>query len=204
MINLNKAIKQLKELKKLGKNLDLAAENWNQDWQTLIATMLSARTRDDVTIPVANKLFKKYKTVKALAKASIKEIEKSIYSVNFYRNKARNVSNCAKMLDKLYKGKVPHDFNKLIQLPGVGRKTANVFLAESGKQAIGVDTHVHYVSKYLGWTKQKNPHKAEEDLKKLFPKRIWRSINYILVKFGRSYQSKKKKNEILDEIKKIK
>jgi endonuclease-3 len=166
--------------------------------------MLSARTRDEVTIAVANKLFKRYKTINKLAKVPIKEIEKIIYSVNFHRNKAKNVSNCAQMLDKEYKGKVPHDFDKLIKLPGVGRKTANVFLAVMGKHAIGVDTHISYISQKLGWTKHKEPKKIEEDLRRLFPEEIWRYINYIVVRFARSHKSRRRKNEILDKIKRIK
>ncbi len=197
-----KAMRQLRELSGLGsKDMRLAAESWDESWKTLISTMLSARTRDEVTIVVANALFKKYNAVKKLAHASLKDIEKIIYSVNFYRNKARNVLGCAKILDKEYHGVVPHDFDKLIELPGVGRKTANVFLSEMGKQAIGVDTHLGYVSHYLGWSRQKDPHKIEEDLKKLFPKNKWKSVNPIVVRFGKTYRSRRKENELLDRLK---
>ena len=99
-------------------------------------------------------------------------------------------------------GKPPHDHGKLILLPGVGRKTANVFLSEYGADAIGVDTHVAYISKKLGWTKHKDPHKIEKDLERLFPRNYWRIINRTLVRFGKTYQSRKKKDEILDRISK--
>jgi len=107
------------------------------------------------------------------------------------------------MIVSEYGGKVPHDFLKLVELPGVGRKTANVFLAEKGHAAIGVDTHLLYCAQRLGWSKNKSPNKVEEDLKKIFPKSYWGRINYIVVRFGQSYRSKREKNALLDKIKKI-
>jgi endonuclease-3 len=199
-----KAVRQLKEMEKLSHaGIRLAAEEWKEDWQTLISTMLSARTRDETTIVVSTKLFKKYNSPKALASASLKDIQNMIYSVNFYRNKSKNVSACAKALVKDYNGKVPHDFDKLIKLPGVGRKTANVFLSEVGKHTIGVDTHVGYISKYLGWTKHTDQKKVEEDIKRLFPHRHWGIVNRILVRFGKTHRSRRKENELLDKLKKI-
>ena len=88
----------------------------------------------------------------------------------------------------------------MLKLPGVGRKTANVFLAVSGKPAIGVDTHVAYLAQILGWTKHKDKHKIEQDLENLFPKRYWISINYALVRFGRAYKTRKKQADKLREI----
>src|SRR3989344_4561783 len=107
------------------------------------------------------------------------------------------------MLMKEYNGKVPLDFDKLVELSGVGRKTANVFLSEQGKDAIGVDTHINYISQKLGWTKNSKPEKIEEDLKKLFPKEYWSSLNPILVRFGQTNTNRKKKDEILEKIKSI-
>ena len=192
-------LKQLKELERLGLSMRLAAERWDKPWQTLISTIMSARTRDEVTIPTANKLFEKYITLKSLAGSRLKDVQNIIRPVNFYRNKSKNIIICAKILVKNYKGEPPHDFDKLLELPGVGRKTANVFLSEMGKDAIGIDTHVSYISQKLGWTKNKEPKKIEEDLKRLFPKRYWKKINPILVRFGKSY-SKKRKDEILDRM----
>lgn len=203
MVTSKTAITQLKKISSLGNEMRLAAEQWKNNYQTLIAIILSARTRDEVTIEVCKKLFKKYPTSKSLSKASTKEIEKIIRPVNFYRNKSKNISNCSKMLVKVYKSKVPEDIDELIKLPGVGRKTANVFLTEIGKSGIGVDTHVSYCSQKLGWTKNKNAHKIEEDLKKLFPKKYWNKVNSNLVRFGKTHLSRKKKDEILEEIKKL-
>jgi endonuclease-3 len=198
-----KALRQLTVLKKHQHKMRLAAEEWHQEWQTLVSTMLSARTRDEVTIVVGNRLFKRFKTPRSLGNASISAIQKIIKPVNFYKTKAKNVKACTSILASEYKGKVPHDFDKLVELPGVGRKTANVFLSEQGKDHIAVDTHVWYISHYLGWTKGKNQEQVEKDLKKLFPKRYWKQLNPILVRFGKTHTSRKLKNSLLDKIKMI-
>ncbi|MEX2017017.1 MAG: endonuclease III [Candidatus Pacearchaeota archaeon] len=198
------AIRQLNELSKNNKEMRLAAEEWKNDFQILVSTIMSARTRDEVTIPVAENLFKNYPTAEKLSKASLNDIKKIIRPVNFYNNKATNVLNCAKMLISKYSGEVPHDIDKLITLPGVGRKTANVFLIEVGNEGLAVDTHVAYCSRKLEWTKNINPHKIEIDLKSLFPKKYWNKINDTLVRFGKTHTSRKEKDEILDEIRKIK
>ena len=196
-----KHLKQLKLLKQYSSKKRLAAEKWNKPWQTLIATALSARTKDDTTIIIANELFSKY-TLEKLAKAKENNIQKVIKKINYHKTKSRNIINCAKILLKKYKGKPPLDFNKLIELPGVGRKTANVFLSIMGFQTIGVDTHISYISQKLGWTKNTKPEKIEEDLKKLFPKKQWSNLNPILVRFGQT-NKKKEKDEILKKIKLI-
>ena len=156
------AIKELNILEKRSSHMRLAAEQWASDFQTLIAIILSARTLDETTIRVCKKLFEKYPTEKCLSQASKEDIEKIINPINFYQNKSRYLVTCAKKLLEDYHGKVPHDFEKLVKLPGVGRKTANVFLSENGKDAIGVDTHVSYISQKLGWTEHQNPEKIEE------------------------------------------
>jgi endonuclease-3 len=198
-----RAIRQLMELKKMAKEIRLAADGWDEDWKTLIATLMSARTTDRVTIPIATRLFEKYDNTNKLSKASISQIGKIIRGVNFYKTKSRNISNLAKILVKDYRGRVPHDFSKLIELPGVGRKTANVFLAEQGHGRIGVDTHVNYLAKQMGWTKHDNQEKVEKDLEKLFPKKYWGEINWILVRFGQTFPSRKVKRGILKGIKRL-
>lgn len=208
-MNKKRALRQLREIEKhslVAKNdgMRLAAEAWNANWKTLISTLMSARTRDEVTIPTADKLFKKYPTIKKLSKANLKDVKKIIKPVNFYKNKSENILKTAKKIVKDFNGKTPKEFEKLLTLPGVGRKTANVFLAELGKDAIGVDTHLSHVSQKLDWTKNKQPHKIEEDLKKLFPRKTWKHLNEKAVRFGKFYTSRKKKDEILDEIKRIK
>ena len=199
-----KAIKQLKLLRKYGKDMRLAAEHWKTPFQTLISTIMSARTRDETTIPVADKLFKKYPTPEKLAKANIKQVQTIIKPVNFYKNKSNSVIKCSKTIIKDYKGKVPGTIEELIKLPGVGRKTANVFISENGGDAIGIDTHLSYISQELDWTQNKQPHKIEKDLEKLFPKKYWKTINPLAVRFGKTFTSKKQKNKILKEIKNIK
>jgi endonuclease-3 len=201
-MNRSKALKQLDELAKFNINPRLAAEGWDDEWKTLIATLLSARTHDSVAVVVADRLFKKYNSAEKLAKAPLKAVEHIVKPVNFYKNKARNVLGCAKGIVSLFHGVLPRDINELTRLPGVGRKTANVFLASLGVQAVGVDTHVARISRKLGWTKHINPVKVEKDLKRLFPEERWRSINYILVKFGQSNRGKME-DAILEGIKGI-
>ncbi len=202
-MNSVKALRQFEELKKRAKELRLAANDWNADWKTLIATLMSARTTDKKTIPVAEGLFRKYDNINKLSRAKLKDVMKAIKPVNFYITKSKNIINLAKIIVKEYKGKIPHDFDKLIELPGVGRKTANVFLAEQGHGTIGVDTHVGYISKKLGWTKSEKQEEVEKDLKKLFPERMWGDINWVLVRFGQTHPNRREKNKLLDEIKRI-
>ena len=197
-----RAIMQLKQLQRAGKTLRLAAE-WNKPWQSLISTILSARTTDAKTIEVSNVLYKKYNKIEKLAGAKYVAVASIIKPVNFYKTKTKNIIACARAIVENYNSRIPRNFDKLIELPGVGRKTANVFLAHQGGAHIGVDTHVAYISKKIGWTKQDKPHLIEEDLKRIFPEKYWRSINYILVRFGQTYKSRRKQNEIIDEIRKI-
>ena len=201
-MNQKTAIRQLKELERLGgvKKMRLAAEEWPEEWQTLIAIALSARTRDEVAVKVAKDLFAEYKTAHALRRANPREVAQVIYPVNFFQNKTKNIIACAKMLVEEYGGKPPHDLNKLVLLPAVGRKTANVFLSEYGADAIGVDTHVSYISQKLGWTLHRDPHKIEKDLERLFPRRIWSRVNSTCVRFGKTYMSRIKKDEILERM----
>ena len=194
-------LKQLKQLEKLSSNHKLPSEIFVKPWQSLISTMLSARTTDKKTIEVCHVLFKKYKSIESLSKASLTSIMKIVKPVNFYKTKAKNVSNCAKILDSKYNGNPPHDIKLLIELPGVGRKTANVFLQYQGKAAIGVDTHVSYIAQKLKWTKNKKPELIEKDLERLFPRRYWGRINPALVRFGQTYKSRRKQDEILKKLK---
>ncbi len=203
MIDNKKALRQLKELEKLGKDKRLAADGWDADWKILIATLMSARTMDKVTIPIAEKLFDKFDSVKKIANTKEEEIAEIIKGVNFYKGKSKRIIELCIVLNNKYQGKVPHDFNKLVELPGVGRKTANVFLAEKGEQTIGVDTHVDYISHYLGWTNGKKQEEVEGDLKAIFPEKLWGNLNWTLVRFGQTYTNRKEKNSILDKIRKI-
>lgn len=197
-----KAIKQFHAINKLKGKMRLAAESWKNNFQTLIATILSARTLDETTIKTCKILFSKYPNSKSLSNAKLSDVQRIIRPINFYKNKSKNIINCAKALEKL--GSIPTNYEKLIKLPGVGAKTANVYLSEFGKDTIAVDTHVYYISQYLNWSKSKKPEQVEQDLKKLFPKSYWNKINLTLVKFGKKYTSRKEKNLILSKIKKLK
>ena len=199
-----RVLRQLSALSKDVKDMRLAAESWKTPFQTLVSTIMSARTRDEVTIVVADKLFSKFPNAEKLAKANLKEIEIIIRPINFYRNKSKSILNCSKVILNNYHNKIPNTIEELIKLPGVGRKTANVFISEYGKPGIAIDTHVHYISNYLGWSKNKNPHKVEVDLKKLFPEKLWSKVNPTLVRFGKTHTSRIQKNKMLDNIKKIK
>lgn len=198
-IDSKKAVKQLRILEKYTSSLRLAAEGWSEPWKSLVSTMLSARTRDETTIKVCNELFSKYPSLQQFSKAKLLDIRKIIKPVNYYKTKSKNVLECSKIVVEKFNSRLPLDFDKLITLPGVGRKTANVFLSEMGKDAIGVDTHCLQLSNKLGWSKSSKPELVENDLKELFPKNIWKEVNPILVRFGRTFRGKKQ-DLILKEI----
>ncbi len=197
------AIRQLRAMRSGVREMRLAAEGWGSEWMTLIAILMSARTRDETTVKVAERLFKRYQTIAALAEESAAEVAKIIRPVNFFQNKTKYVIGCAKMLVKKFAGAPPHNLSQLMLLPGVGRKTANVFLAEYGAPAIGVDTHVSYISQKLGWTAHHDPAKIEKDLETLFPRKLWRIVNGTCVRFGKTHTSRHKKDELLLQIARI-
>ena len=156
-------------------------------FKVLIATVISQRTKDEVTYTVAEKLFKKYPTPKTLKNAQVEEIAHLIYPAGFYKQKARKIKEIAKIIDENYSGRVPDNLEELLKLPGVGRKTANIVLSRCyDKDVIAVDTHVHRISNRLGWVSTKTPEETEKALMKILPKKYWRDINELLVMFGRT------------------
>ena len=153
----------------------------------LIGTILSARTKDEATSRIVKDLFKVYKNSRQLANAKVKDVEKIIKSIGFYHVKARRVIEVAKIIDSKYKGKVPDNLEKLIELPGVGRKTANCVLVYAyEKPAIPVDIHVHRISNRLGLVQTKTPEDTEFELMKIIPKNLWLDINETFVKYGQN------------------
>ena len=153
----------------------------------LIGTILSARTKDETTTKVVNVLFSKYKNVKALANAKLKDVEKIIKSIGFYHVKAKRIIEVSKIIDSKYKGKVPDNLEKLVELPGVGRKTANCVLVYAfDKPAIPVDIHVHRISNRLGLVDTKTPEDTEFELMKKIPKKYWLKINDTFVMYGQN------------------
>ncbi|KAG0511214.1 MAG: endonuclease III [Nitrosopumilaceae archaeon] len=153
----------------------------------LIGTILSARTKDENTTKVVKRLFKEYKSAKALAKAKVNDVEKIIKSIGFYHVKTKRIIKVASLITTQYKGKVPNDFEELLKLPGVGRKTANCVLVYGfEKPAIPVDTHVHRISNRLGLVKTKSPEDTEFELMKKIPKKYWLEINDTFVMYGQN------------------
>ena len=153
----------------------------------LIGTILSARTKDENTTKVVKELFSKYRTPKALANAKVRDIEKLIKSIGFYHVKAKRIIKVAQIINSQYKGKVPENFEKLIELPGVGRKTANCVLVYAFDiPAIPVDTHVHRISNRLGLVDTKTPEETEFELIRKIPKKYWLQINDTFVMYGQN------------------
>lgn len=153
----------------------------------LISTVMSHRTRDEVTYPAARKLFEIYSTPEEMINADVGEIETLIRDVGFYRVKAGRIKEISGILLKKYDGRVPDDMESLLELPGVGRKTANCVLVHAFfKDALAVDTHVHRISNRLGLVNTKVPEETETELKKIFPQRYWKHINLLLVKLGQN------------------
>lgn len=155
-------------------------------WQLLIATILSAQCTDERVNMVTKELFKKYTSVKDFAEADQAELEQDIRSTGFFRNKAANIIGCCQMLLSEYGGEVPSDIDKLIKLPGVGRKTANVVRGNIyGIPSIVVDTHVRRVSNLLGFTDSQDPVKIEFELMDLLPEKNWIAYNTQIIAHGR-------------------
>ncbi len=153
----------------------------------LIGTILSARTRDESTTKVVKELFKRYPTAKDLAAAKIKDVERVIRAIGFYHVKSKRIIEVARVIHTQYNGVVPENLEKLIQLPGVGRKTANCVLVYAfEKPAIPVDIHVHRISNRLGLVKTKNPEDTEQALMKKIPKKFWIDINDTFVMYGQN------------------
>ncbi len=153
----------------------------------LIGTILSARTKDEATTKAVKELFSVYKNPKQLSNAKIKDVERIIKSIGFFHVKSKRIIEVAKIIDKKYKGKVPEDLNTLVQLPGVGRKTANCVLVYAfEKPAIPVDIHVHRISNRLGLVETKNPEDTEQQLMKKIKKKFWIDINDTFVMYGQN------------------
>ena len=156
-------------------------------FRILIATILSARTKDENTTKAADKLFKLYGTPQKLAKAKVKDVEKVIKSVGFYHVKSKRIIEVANLILSKYNGKVPADIDKLVDMPGVGRKTANCVLVYAfEKPAIPVDTHVHRISNRLGLVDTKMPEETEMALREKIPKKYWLDINNTFVMYGQN------------------
>jgi endonuclease-3 len=165
------------------------AESQAEDpFQVLIATLLSARTQDATTLAASTRLFKVARTPRTMRKLSVAEIEQLIYPVSFYRHKARHVKETCDILVDRFGGRVPTTMEELLELPGVGRKTANLvlILAFKSQRNICVDTHVHRISNRLGWVRTTMPEETEQALYEATDARWWPYINLYLVTWGQN------------------
>jgi endonuclease III len=166
----------------------ISEEQAEQPFQILIATLLSARTQDATTHAASTRLFKRARTPRTMAALPVRDIERLIYPVSFYRNKARHVKACCEMLMTRCGGRVPSTMEELVELPGVGRKTANLvmILAFKSRQNICVDTHVHRISNRLGWVRTDAPDETEQALYRATDQHWWPLINLYLVTWGQN------------------
>lgn len=164
------------------------ALNFTTPYELLVATVLSAQCTDERVNMVTPALFKKYPTPQKMAKASQEDIEELIRSTGFYKNKAKSLKSCAISLVEKYKGEIPQDLGALVELAGVGRKTANVVLGNAFGIASGivVDTHVTRLSNRLGWVKTENAVLIEKELVKHVPQEDWVMFSHYLISHGRA------------------
>ena len=187
MANQKKIIKIIQILKEKSKLSMLGEFSREDPFYVLISTVLSARNKDEMTIKATQKLFSRYKTPRQIANAPIKKLEPLIKQSGFYKTKARRIKEISRILLEKYKGRVPDDFDKLIELPGVGRKTAGcVMVYAFNKPAIPVDTHVHRIGNRLGLVRTKKRDQTEQELMRIIPKKYWLDVNEVLVIHGQT------------------
>lgn len=159
----------------------------DRPFRVLISCLLSLRTKDEVTFPASERLFKRAPTLHSLVCLDPKEIEKIIFPVGFYKTKARRIPEICRQILEDYEGKVPDEIEELLKLKGVGRKTANLVMTLGyGKDGICVDTHVHRISNRLGLVQTKDPHQTEFKLREILPREYWIDYNDLLVTWGQN------------------
>ena len=165
----------------------LQEEELGDHFKILIGTILSSRTRDETTTKVVKTLFKRFKNAKELAEGNLEEIKQIIHSIGFYNVKAKRIIEVSQLIVKRFDGKVPNSIEKLLELPGVGRKTANCVLVYGfNKPTIPVDTHVHRISNRIGLVNTKTPEKTEIELNNIINKKYWLRLNNIFVMYGQN------------------
>jgi endonuclease-3 len=162
------------------------AEHYRRDpWAVLVSTILSLRTKDDVTLETSRRLLAKAPGPRELANMREAEVARLAYPAGFYRTKAASLKKIANILLEQYNGEVPADMDQLLALPGVGRKTANLVLTEAfDLEGICVDIHVHRISNRCGWLSSKTPEETEMILRQILPRKYWKRINFLLVLYG--------------------
>lgn len=183
----NKSIKQI--LSVLDQEYGTTKEGFlhDEDWQLLLAIMLSAQSTDKQVYEVLPKLWSRFTSIDKMAKAPVEEIEDYIKSIGLYKSKAKNMKQCCNQIIMEYDSKVPRTIEELVKLAGVGRKSATLFLADAyGIPGVTVDTHVLRIVRRLGWATGKNPVQVEKELMEVLPKENWNRINFQLIYHGRS------------------
>ncbi len=162
--------------------------NFHTPLELLVATVLSAQCTDERVNLVTQELFRKYRSAADYARAPLAELEKDIQSTGFFRNKAKSIQNCCRLLVEHYEGRVPQDMEQLVALPGIGRKTASVILGTAFQIASGVvvDTHVMRLSRRLGLSQQKDAEKIEKDLMAVIPSKEWIAFSHRMIQLGRN------------------
>lgn len=181
-----RAMKLVQKLRMLYPDLKIEL-NYSNNWELLVAVMLSAQCTDKRVNQVTATLFKKYKTLEDYCTASLREFERDIYSTGFYRNKAKNILAAAKVVKEVFGGKIPKTMEDMLTIPGVARKTANVVLGSAYgiREGIAVDTHVRRLALKFDLTDYKDPVRIERDLMELIPKKDWGFVNHQMVMYGR-------------------
>jgi endonuclease-3 len=190
-----RTLEGIKRLKKEYPELKTAL-SFKTPFELLVATILSAQTTDALVNKVTENLFKKYKSVKDYADASLETLLKDLSSINFYKTKAKNIQGSARMVVERFNSKVPKTMDELTSLPGVARKTANIILSNAYgiNEGIAVDTHVKRLTYRLGLTKNEDPVKIEKDLMPVTPKEEWGNLSHLLIFHGRKICQAKKPN----------
>ena len=187
--NYDYILKILEKAYKISKapSVTLIAERTNEPFNVLLSTLISLRTKDEVTIEASERLFKKASNFKDIQKLNQNEIEKLIYPAGFYKTKALRMKEIANIIENEHNGKIPDTIEGLLKLPGVGRKTANLVVSLGfNKPGLCVDTHVHRITNRIGWVKTKTPDDTEFALRNILPQKYWRPINDYLVSYGQT------------------
>lgn len=194
-MNQNKAIEIIKILKNFYPDATCSLD-FSTPFQMLVAVVLSAQCTDERVNKTTPELFAKYPTVYDFDKIDLHTLEEIIHPCGFYKNKAKNLKVAARYIIENYNGEVPQNMEDLIKIPGVGRKSANVIMLEAfnNPQGIAVDTHAKRISNKIGFSKESDPLKIEEDLIKLIPKEYFYDVNHLLVWHGRKTCSSRKSN----------
>ncbi len=203
------AVQLLSEIENLFPEASTELTNWSTPFQFLICIILSAQTTDVQVNRVTEKLFNRYPDARTLSKANIDDVEDTLGGINYFKTKSKHIIESAKLLHKEYSGEPPRELKKLLKLPGIGYKSANVFLNDlyQENQGIAVDTHVLRVANAYGLSDSSNPTQVAHHLEKLYPKKDWYKINSSFVLYGR-YILKARKPDwervvLKDHIKKV-